>query len=139
MIFFSFILSSVYAMRKKNGTKHIIVVPGHMPLQEPECQIQMALHRTLRYPGLLRNFFSRQPFYIGKDENFTTLCGQVFQQFIQMAVEIFNGKLFYNWIVAFQQVLIIFQIFLVSMRMVFFNREVFLEIVQATGISGLKR
>ena len=29
--------------------------------------------------SLLRNFFSRQPFYISKDENFTTLRWQVFQ------------------------------------------------------------
>ena len=39
----------------------------------------MTLHRALRHLGLLRNFFSRQPFYISKDENFTTLRWQVLQ------------------------------------------------------------
>ena len=56
--------------------------------------------------GLLRNFFSRQPFYISKDKNFTTLYWQMFQQFIQMAIEVFNRKLLNNRIVAFQQILI---------------------------------
>lgn len=50
----------------------------YVPLK-PERQIQMTLHRTLRHLGLLRNFFSRQPFYISKDENFTTLRWQVLQ------------------------------------------------------------
>ncbi len=81
----------------------------------------MAFYRALRYLGLLCYFFSCQSFYIGKNENFTALGGQVFQQFIQTVIEIFYGKLFYNRVVVFQQVLIICQIFLVSLRMVFFN------------------